>query len=80
MFNITYHPNVSNLKDTMSFLHLTYTRPGTRKVFHKIPMIGFRRAKSLKGILVKAKVPPVKKMKGFVHHVKNWDVKFVSIL
>ena len=65
-FNITYHPNFSNLKDTMSFLHLLLT-PGQehQKVFNKVPIIGFRRTKSLKDILVRAKVLPVQKNEGF---------------
>ena len=79
VFNITYHPNFSKLKDTMSFLHLLLTPDQEhQKVFHKVPIIGFRRAKSLKDILVRAKVPPLQKIKGFVGHVKNQDVKFVS--
>ena len=32
---------------------------------NKVPVIGFQRAKSLKDILVRAKVPPVKKSEGF---------------
>ena len=62
---ITYHPNFSNLKDTMSFLHLLLTPDQEhQQVFHKVPIIGFRRAKSLKDILVRAKVPPVLKNEG----------------
>ena len=63
--NITYHPNFSNLKDTMSFLHLLLTPDQEhQQVFHKVPIIGFQRAKSLKDILVRAKVPPVLKNEG----------------
>ena len=66
VFNITYHPNFSNLKDTMSFLHLLLTPDQEhQKVFHKVPIIGFRRVKSLKDILVRAKVPLVQKNEGF---------------
>ena len=66
MVNIIYHPNFSNLKDTMSFLYLLLTQDQERqKLFHKVPVIGFRRRKSLKYILVRAKVPPVKKDEGF---------------
>ena len=79
VFNITYHPDFSKLNNTMSFFHLLLTPDQEhQKVFHTVPIIGFRRAKSLKGILVRAKVPHFKKMKGFVDHVKNQDVKFVS--
>ena len=66
VFNITHHPNFSKLKDTMSFLHLLLTPDQEhQKVFHKVPIIGFRRAKSLKDILVRAKVPPLQKNEGF---------------
>ena len=50
----------------MSFLHLLLTPDQEhQKVFHKVPIIGFRRAKSLKDILVRAKVPPLQKNEGF---------------
>ena len=66
MCNITYHPSFSNLGDTMSFLQLLLT-PGQehQKLFHKVPIIGFRRVKSLKDILVRTKVAPVQKNEGF---------------
>ena len=51
VFNITYHPSFSDLNDTMSFLHLLLTPDQEhQKVFHKIPVIGFSRAKRLKDI------------------------------
>ena len=60
VLNITYHSNVSNLKDTMSFLHLLLTPDQEhQKVFHKVPIMGFQRGKGLKVILVRAKVCPV---------------------
>ena len=66
VFNITYHPNFSNSKDTMLFLHLLLTPDQEhQKVFHKVPIIGFRREKSLKYILVRAKVPLGHKNEGF---------------
>ena len=68
VFNITYHPNFSKLKDTMSFLHLLLTPDQEhQKVFHKVPIIAFRRAKSLKDILVREvlEVPPLQKNEGF---------------
>ena len=46
VLNITYHPNFSNLKDTISFLHLL------------LP-------KSLRDILLRAKVSLIKKNEGF---------------
>ena len=61
-----YHPNFSQLKHTMSFLYLLLTPDQAhQKVFHKVPIIGFRRAKSLKDILVRAKVPLLQKNEGF---------------
>ena len=50
----------------MSYLHLLLTSDQEHQhVFHKVPIIGFRRAKSLKDILVRAKVPTVLKNEGF---------------
>ena len=52
VFNITHYPNFSNLKDTMSFLHLLLIPAQEhQKVFQKVPIIGFRRAKSFQNIL-----------------------------
>ena len=40
VFNITYHPNFSNLKDTMPFLHMLLTPDQEhQKVFHKVPLL-----------------------------------------
>ena len=50
----------------MSFLHLLLTPDQEhQQVSHKVPIIGFGRAKSLKDILVRAKVPPVLKNERF---------------
>ena len=66
VFNISYHPNFSNLKDTMLFLHFLLTPDQEHhSVFHKFRIIGFRRAKSLKDILVRAKVSSLQKKEGF---------------
>ena len=62
VFNSTYNPNFSNLKDIMSFLHLLLTPDlEHQQVFYKVRIIGFRRAQNLKDILVRAKVVPVLK-------------------
>ena len=62
VLNITYHPNFSSLKDTLSFLHLLLTPDQEyQKVFHNVPIIGFSIVKSLKDIIVREKVSPVKK-------------------
>ena len=51
---------------SLSFLHLLLTPdPEHQKVFHKVLIVGFTRANSLKDILVRAKVPPLKKNEGF---------------
>ena len=79
VFNITYHPNFSNLKDNMSFPHLLLTPDQDhQKVFHKIPIVGFPGAKSLKDILIRAKVPPVRKNKGFYGTCKKSRFEIVS--
>ena len=50
----------------MSFLHLLLTPDQEhQQVFHKVPIIGFQRAKRLKDILVRSKVPSVLKNEGF---------------
>ena len=50
----------------MSFLHLLLTpNQEHQKVFHKVPIIGFRRAKSSKDILVRAKSSPIQKNEVF---------------
>ena len=77
VFNISYHPNLSNLKDNMPSLHLLL-RPDQehQKVFHKVPIVGLWRLKSLKDILVRAKFPPVKKYEGFCGPCKKsrWEI------
>ena len=49
------------------------------KVFRDIPIIGFCRAKSLKDILVRAKVPQIEN-KGWCGLCNDLDVKFANIL
>ena len=72
MINITYHSNFSNLKDTMSFQHLLLAPDQEhQKVFHKVPIIGFRTAKSLKDTLVAAKVPQFQKNEVFCGSCKR---------
>ena len=65
VFNITYHPVFSKLKNVLSetYLRLIPNREDG-KVFEKIPITGCRRAKSLKDILVRVKVAPLEKKKG----------------
>ena len=55
----------SKLKNVLSEIHLLLTPDREHgKVFEKVPIIGLRRAKSLKDILVRAKVAPLEKKKG----------------
>ena len=47
VFKITYHPNFSNLKDTMSFQHRLRTPDKEeQKVFHQVLTISFQRTKN----------------------------------
>ena len=56
---------LSKLKNVLSEIHLLLTPDREHgKVFERIPINGFRRAKSLKDILVRAKVAPLEKKKG----------------
>ena len=56
---------LSKHKNVLSGIHLLLTRDREHgKIFEKVLIIGFRRAKSLKDILVRAKVAPLEKKKG----------------
>ena len=61
VLNITYHPSLAELKIIITRIHLLLTPDNEHnKVFRDAPIIGFRRAKSSKNILVKAKIPQIK--------------------
>ena len=56
---------LSKLKNVLSEIHLLLTPDREHgKVFEKIPIVGFRRAKRLKDILARAKLAPIEKKKG----------------
>ena len=56
---------LSKLKNVLSEIHLLLTPDREHgKVFERIPIVGFRRAKSLKYILVRGKVAPLEKKIG----------------
>ena len=61
VFDITYYPIFSKLQNILSKIHL-FLIPGRehRKVFENVPTIGFKKGKSLKDILVRVEVPPLK--------------------
>ena len=65
VFNITYHPVLSKLKNLLSEIHWLLTPDREHgKVFGRIDIVGFRRAKSLKYVFVRAKVASLEKKKG----------------
>ena len=48
VLNITYHPAFSKIKDILSRIHLLLTpNEEYKRVFSNIPVIGFKRGKSL---------------------------------
>ena len=58
--NITYHPALRCLKKVLSKIHLLLTPDGEHgKVFSDIPVVGFKKGRSLKDLLVRAKLPEV---------------------
>ena len=66
VFNITYYPIFSKLKYILCKIYLLLTpHREHRKVFENVPIIGFKKGKSSKDILVRAKVPPLKTKKAF---------------
>ena len=65
VFNITYDPVLSKLKNVLFEIRLLLTPDKEHgKVFGKILIVGFRRTKCLKDVLVRAKVAPLEKKKG----------------
>ena len=65
VFNITHHQLLSKLKNVLSDIHLPLTPDREHgKVFERIPIVGFRIAKSLKSILVRVRVASLEKKKG----------------
>ena len=55
---ITYHPAFQNLGVLLRKLHIMLTGDKDhKKVFRDVPIVGFRRGKSLKDFLVRAKIP-----------------------
>ena len=81
VFNITYYPIFSKLKNILFKIHLLLTPDREhRKVFENVPIIGFKKGKSLKDILVRAKVPPLKTERDSVVLAINQGVKFANIL
>ena len=57
-FNITYHPLLRGVKDILGKFHLLLECDDEhKKIFSDIPMVGFRKGKSLKDLLVRAKLP-----------------------
>ena len=56
-FVTQYHPALPNLKDTLlGKWHLIDNHPLLRNIFKEPPIISYRKGKSLKDILVKAKL------------------------
>ena len=68
LLNISYHPLLLKLKNVLSEIYLLLTPDREHgKIFERIPIVGFRRAKRLKGILVRVKVAPLDKKKGSIN-------------
>jgi len=58
VLNVTYHPAYAHLKSLLRNIHILLTPDAEhRKVFTDVPLIGFKRGKSLKDLLVRAKLP-----------------------
>ena len=57
VLNLTYHPALSKFKKVLEKIHILLTPDKEhQKVFKEVPIIGFKRGKSLKDILVTAKL------------------------
>ena len=56
-FVTQYNPSVPNLKNIlMSKWHLIENQPLLREIYREPPLVSYRRGKSLKDILVRAKL------------------------
>ena len=56
-FVTQYQPSVPDLKNAlMEKWHLIQTQPSLRQIFKEPPLISYKRGKSLKDILVRAKL------------------------
>ena len=65
IFNITY-PAFAKIKNVLSKIHILLTpNEEHRKVFPDLPVVGFWNGKSLKDILVRAKLPSCETVKGY---------------
>ena len=64
-FNITYHPLLRGIKDILKRVHVLLAPDREHeKVFKDTPIVGFRRAKILKDMLVRAKLPKLEEIPG----------------
>ena len=64
-FNLIYHPAFQSLNKTLRKVQVILNfDPAHREVFAETPILGFRNGKSLKDMLVRAKVPPIQNEKG----------------
>ena len=65
ILNITYHPAFSEIKNILKSIHILLTPNQEHdNVFQSIPVVGFKRAKSLKDILVRARLPAIQPYQG----------------
>ena len=55
-FVTQYNPSVPNLKNILSKWHLIENQPLLREIYREPPFISYRKGKSLKDILVRAKL------------------------
>ena len=63
--NIIYYPIFLELKNILSRIHFPLTSDRKHsKIFEIIPIIGFKKGKSLKDILLRVKVSSLKSEKG----------------
>ena len=77
VFNFTYHPAYSKLKHILSNINLLLTPDAHhQKGFPEVPIVGFKRGKNLKDLLVRAKVPVEKKKMGNLVVVRENAAKF----
>jgi len=60
-FVTTYNPATPNLKKIiMKHWHIIQQQPKVKQIFNQQPIVSYRKENSLKDIVVRAKLPPMK--------------------
>ena len=81
VFNSTYNPDYSKFKHIISNINLLLTPDKQHcKVFPEVPIVGFKRRKSIKDLLVRTKFSVEKEIDGKYFYCQGKRCKFCTFL